>query len=226
MIAAKAPSRDGFLDLARYYTYQMKLLDIDVHLNTEVTTETVKELAPDAVIVATGSVPLVPEIPGIDGENVVNVWQVLNEEVAVGDNVVVIADDDHIQGMSTADFLAERGKKVELLCWNYYAGSKVEPATRQAIYGRLLRNGATMTPNTRVREISGSTVVIVNHFTSEERRIEGVDTVVVSSGSREDNALYYALRDQVPEVYVVGDANGVRKVHDATMDAAVAARAL
>ena len=115
---------------------------------------------------------------------------------------------------------------MELLCWNYYAGSKVEPATRQAIYGRLLRNGVTMTPNTRVREISGSTVVTVNHFTSEERRIEGVDTVVVSSGSREDNALYYALRDQVPEIYVVGDANGVRKVHDATMDAAIAARAL
>jgi 2,4-dienoyl-CoA reductase-like NADH-dependent reductase (Old Yellow Enzyme family)/thioredoxin reductase len=226
LIAAKAPARDGFLDLSRYYTFQMKQLNVDVHLNTEVTPEMVEELAPDAVVVATGSLPLVPTIPGVDGDNVVNVWQVLNEEVEVGDNVVIIGDDDHIQSLSTADFLAERGRKVEVLCWNYYFGSKVEPATRQAIYQRLLRNGATLTPNTRVKEISGKTVVTTNFFTSEERRIEGVDTVVIACGGQENNELYYALRDRVKEIHIVGDANGVRKVHDATMDGAIVGRLL
>jgi len=225
-IAARAPSRDGFLDLGRYYAHQMKLLGVDVHLNTEVTAEMVKEQSPDAVVVATGSVPLVPDIPGVDGENVVNVWQVLNEEAEIGDNVVVIADDDHVQSLSAADFLAERGKKVEVVFWNYYAGSKAEPATRQAIHQRLLRNGVKLTPNTRVREIDGSTVVTVNVFTSEENRIEGVDTVVLGCGGKENNSLYYALKGQVPEIHAVGDANGVRKVHDATMEGATVGRQL
>jgi mycofactocin system FadH/OYE family oxidoreductase 2 len=224
LIAAKAPGRDGFLDLGRYYTHQMKLLNVDTHLNTDVTVEMVKEQKPDAVIVATGSVPLIPDIPGIDGDHVVNVWQVLNGEAKIGDNVVVIGDDDQMQSLSTADFLADEGKKVELLCWGYYHGSKVEPATREAVYQRLLQKGVILTPHTIVNEISGKTVVTMDRFTNEERRIEGVDTVVVGCGGREDNSLFYNLKDQVEEIYIAGDANGVRKVHNATMDGATVGR--
>lgn len=224
LIAAKAPGRDGFLDLSRYYTHQMKLLNIDLHLNTEVSAEMVKEQNPDAIIVATGSVPLIPAIPGINGDNVVNVWQVLNGEVEVGDNVVVMGDDDLMASLSTADFIAEQGKKVEFLCWGYFAGAKVEPATREAVYQRLLQKGVVLSPLTIVNEISDNTVITMDRFTNEERRIEGVDTVVVACGGRENNALYYNLKDQVDEIYVVGDANGIRKVHNATMDGAIVGR--
>jgi thioredoxin reductase len=226
LIAAKAPGRDGFLDLGRYQTYQMKLLNVDVHLNTEVTPETVKKENPDAVVVATGSVPLIPDISGVNGKNVVTVWQVLKDEVEVGNNVVIVGDDDHIQSLSAADFLAEQGKKVEVLCWGYYHGPKVEPATRQAIYQRLLQKGVVLTPNTSVKAISGNTMVTMNVFTNQERRIEGVDTVVIACGGKENNALYYALKDKVKELYVVGDANGIRKIHDATMDGATVGRVL
>ncbi len=224
LIAAKAPGRDGFLDLSRYYTHQMKILNIDLHLNTEVSAEMVKEQNPDAIIVATGSVPHIPDIPGLNGDNVVNVWQVLNQEVEVGDNVVVIGDDDQVASLSTADFLAEQGKKVEFLCWGYYAGAKVEPATREAIHQRLLQKGVIISPLTIVNEVSDNTVITMDRFTNEERRIEGVDTVVVACGGRENNALYYNLKDQVDEIYVVGDANGIRKVHNATMDGAIVGR--
>ena len=71
LIAAKAPGRDGFSELGRYYTHQMKLLKVDVHLNTEATAEIVRKQDPEAVVVATGSVPHIPDIPGLDGDNVV-----------------------------------------------------------------------------------------------------------------------------------------------------------
>ena len=225
-IAAKAPGRDGFLDLGRSYTYQMKLLNVDVHLNTEATTEMVAEQNPDAVVIATGSVPFIPDIPGVDGGNVVETRQVLNEEVTVGNNVVVIGGDGDIESLSVADFLTEQGKKVEVLCPDYHCGVKIEPCTQQAIYQRLFRNGVILTPNTAVREISGNTVIAYNVFSREERRIEGVDTIVIAYGGREDNALYYALKDKVKEIHIIGDAHGVRRVHDATREGAIAGRAL
>lgn len=226
LIAARAPGRDGFLDLPRYYTFQMKLLNIDVHLDTEVTPEMITEQYPDAVVVATGSIPFIPEIPGINNDNVVNVWQVLNEEVEVGDNVVIIGDDQDTQSTSTTDFLAEHGKKVELLTWGYYIGTKLEPTTLFTVYQRLFQKGVVITPHTRVREISGNTVVTFNYYTDEERRIEGVDTVVVACGGREDNALYYAIKDRVKEIHLAGDAIGIRRIHHATMDGATVGRAL
>ena len=224
LIAAKAPGRDGFLDLSRYYTFQMKLLNVDVHLNAEVTVEMVKEQAPDVVVVATGSVPLIPDIPGIDGDNVVEVRQVLNEEVEVGNKVVIIAGDDDIESLSTADFLAERGKKVEVICWAYYCGAKLETCTKQSIHQRLLSKGVILTPQTWIREISDNTVIAYNVYTHEEHRIEGVDTIVVACAGREDHSLYNALKDQVREIHEIGDAN--RKLRGATADGAALGRAL
>ncbi|MDP2919114.1 MAG: hypothetical protein Q8O43_02705 [Dehalococcoidia bacterium] len=71
---------------------------------------------------------------------------------------------------------------------------------------------------------AGRTVVAYNVFTRAERRIEGVDTVVYAYGGKEENSLYYALKDKVKEVYKIGDANGVRRVHDATREGAVVGR--
>jgi NADPH-dependent 2,4-dienoyl-CoA reductase/sulfur reductase-like enzyme len=226
LIAAKAPGRDGFLDLGRYYTYQMQLLKVDVHPNSEVTPELVEKEHPDAVVVATGSVPLLPDIPGIDGPNVCQVRQVLNGEVQTGEKVVIIAGEEHMQALTAADFLAEQGKKVEILTSSYYAGVTVEPETKQAVYQRLFQKGVVITPHTGVKEIAGKTVVAYNVFTRNERRIEVVDTVVIAWGDREENALYYTLKDKVKEVHKIGDANGVRRVHDATREGAIVGRAL
>ena len=226
LIAAKAPGRDGFLELGRYYTHQMKLLKVDVHLNTEVIAEMVRREDPQAVVVATGSVPHIPDIPGVDKDNVVEVREVLNGEAKVGDSVVIIGFDGDIQSLNCAEFLAERGRKVEILSMGYQLGAKLDSATKHAIHQRLFQKGVRLTPHTGVKEISGNAITAFNIFTNEERRIEGVDTVVIGCGGQEDNALYYALKDKVREIHLVGDANGIRRIVDATLDGATVGRAL
>jgi len=98
--------------------------------------------------------------------------------------------------------------------------------TFHTIYQRVLSKGVVLTPHTRVKEISGKTVVTFNYYTDEERIIEDVDTVVIACGGVENNKLYYELKDKVKEIYLVGDALGIRRIHHATTDGATVARAL
>ena len=227
LIAAKAPGRDGFEELGRYFTYQMKLLRVDLHLNTEVTAEMVVERAPDAVVIATGSVPFIPDIPGSEGENVLEVRQVLNGEVKVGDTVIIIAGELGMQALSTADYLAEQGKKVEVLYpYNQVIPMAIEPNTRQAVYQRLYRNGVIITPDTGVKRISGGMVMAFNALTNEERQIDDVDNVIMAYGGKPDDALHGALKDTVKEIHVVGEAHCIRKLHHITMDGATVGRLL
>ena len=226
LVAAKAPGREEMGEVARYYRYQMKLLGVDVHLNSEATVQTVEKEKPDVVVVATGSVPRVPhDIKGIEQDNVVkNVRDVLTGKAEVGQNVLIIDCQRHIQGLSTADFLAQQGKKVEVVTHDPAPGQDMEGGTRMALTRRLFQAGVKITPNMRLKEISGDTVTLANFYTDEETVIENVDTVILSYGGVENNELYYALKGKVGELYACGDCRGVRKLVWATNDGAAIGR--
>jgi 2,4-dienoyl-CoA reductase-like NADH-dependent reductase (Old Yellow Enzyme family)/thioredoxin reductase len=225
-IAAKAPGREDFAEVTRYYTYQMKLLGVGIHLSTEVTIEMVEKENPDAVVVATGSQPFIPPFPGANTADVVEVRAVLGEKVAVGEKVVLVSLEHYMPGLSTADFLAERGKKVEFLTDAIYAGAQVDSSTIEVIYRRLLSKGVTITPLTRIKEIQGNTVLTFNVLTNTERLINGVDTVVVSTGGRADDALYCSLKGKVKELYAVGHCLSPRRLLDSILDGARVGRLL
>ena len=226
LLAAKAPARDGLLDIGRYLTYQMKLAGVDVHLNIEATPDLVRKARPEVVIVANGSLIMTPDIPGVDQDNVVDARDVLSGKAQVGQNVLVIAGEYHIQALSVADLLASQGKKVEIVCDEYATGWQLDVMTRHAVHQRLFQEGVVFSPCTAVRQISGNTVLAVNSLTRQERNIEGVDTVVVAFGGREDLSLYRSLKGLAKEVYAVGDCTGARRAIDAIADGSKLGRAI
>ena len=224
LLDAKAPGRSELLEMARYYGRQMELLGVDVHLGSEADMETVEAEKPDVVVVATGSKPMVPKsIPGIDQDNVVsNVRDVLSGRAQVGENVLIADNQWNIEGLVTADFLAEQGKKVEVIFPFEAPASAAEEVTRMALRQRLENAGVTMSRGTSLRSISGSSVTVGGG--RGNRDIEGVDTIILSYGSVEDSDLYLALKDRFPEVHAAGDCNGVRKRRWAVNDGAVIGR--
>jgi len=217
-IASKATGRTDFDEMPRYYTYQMELLGVDVHLESEVTPEMVSEANPDAVVVATGSVPFELDVPGGDQKNVVEPRGVLQGKAEVGQRVLVIAGEHNMQALSTAETLAEKGKKVQVITEAFYAGSQAPLGHCSNVYGRLLRAGVTITPLTAVKEIRGTTVVTSNVLTGKEGKIEGSDTVVAAMGGKADDALYRSLKGEVKELYAVGDCTQPRLVPQVTLD--------
>jgi mycofactocin system FadH/OYE family oxidoreductase 2 len=218
ILAAKIPKREDFAEVPRYYTYQMNHLGVEVVLETEVTAEMVKEKNPDAVVIATGSAPVRPPVPGGDRANVVWVRDVIRGEATVGERVVVIAAEHHEQALGVANFLASQGKKVELINHCLYAGIELDSGTMGFMYRQLLNQGGAITPLTRVKEIEEQAVVTLNVLTGAERRIEGVDSVVIAAIGQADDTLYRTLKGELKEIYAVGQCLSPRLLPDSIWD--------
>lgn len=204
----------------------MTRLGVEVRLQVEATPELVLAEAPDAVIIATGSHPYIPPIPGVDGKHVVTDRDVLLGRARVGDRVVLIDDVHTQQALSTAEFLLDRGRRVEVVSRLFYPGQEIGITSIVPLYARLFAKGATLTSHTELRAVEGSTVVVANVYSGVERRIEGVDTVVLAMGSRSTDGLYRALKGRVQELHAVGDCVAPRGVHHALLEGTRAARAL
>jgi thioredoxin reductase len=217
-IAAKAPGRQDMAEPVRYYETQFKLLGVDVHLGSPVDVGTVEEANPDAVIVATGGVPAPATFPGADQPSVVQARDVLSGKAQAGKRVVLVATDRGMEGLTTADFLSERGSDVEVLIPHAFLGFPVEPITLILLLMRLDAKGVTLTAGSDVKAVEGNKVVVANAFTGRQRVIEGIDTVVVARGSKADDGLYKRLKGKVRELYAAGQCVAPRKLLDSTLE--------
>jgi mycofactocin system FadH/OYE family oxidoreductase 2 len=226
LLAARAPARAEYAGIVRFLVAQVEKLAVDVRLAVEATAASVLAERPDSVVVATGSHPFVPPVPGGDGKHVVTDRDVLSGDAPVGANVVVVDDVHTQQALSTAELLLEQGKRVEVLSPLFYVGQDIGVTSIAPLYKRLVTAGVVLTPGTELRAVEGSAVVVANVYSGAERRIEGVDTVVLSAGSRSTDSLYRALKGRVAELYAVGDCVAPRGVHQAILDATRVARAI
>jgi mycofactocin system FadH/OYE family oxidoreductase 2 len=225
-IASRAPARAELAGILRFLVRQVEKLAIDCRLRVEASPDSVLAESPEAVIIATGSLPHVPALPGLDGKHVVSDWDVLLDRVEVGERVVVV-DDVHTQrGLSTAEYLLDRGRRVEVLSRLFYAGQDVGVTSIAPLYTRLFTKGVTFTPHTDLVAVEGSTVVVANVYTRQAHRIEGVDTVVLSMGSRSTDALYRTLKGKVPTLHAIGDCVAPRGIHQALLEGTRVARTI
>ena len=226
IIAAKAPERSEIAGIIRWLIPQVEKAGVDIHLNTEVAAELAIKENPDAVVIATGSSPMRPSIPGATDEKLVDERSVLMGKARVGQKVVVLDGEGHLAGCSTADFLAEQGKQVYILAKEYMVGDAIDDYTRVLLYRRLLEKGVVFMPLTWIRAISDGAVITYNTFTSQEVRIEGVDTVVHAVGSIANDQLYNSLKVKFKEIYAVGDCVAPREVMHAIYEGSKVGREL
>ncbi|HXJ83904.1 MAG TPA: FAD-dependent oxidoreductase [Candidatus Methylomirabilis sp.] len=226
LIAARAPARAEYGGIVRFLARQVAKLAVDCRLRLEATVETVLAEAPDVVIVATGSHPHVPLLPGLDGKHVVTDRDVLLGRAEIGDRVVVVDDVHTQQGLSTAECLLDQGRRVEVISRLFHPGQDVGVTSSVPLYTRLFRKGVTMTPHTELVAVEGSTVVVANAYTGDRRRIEDVDTVILSMGSRSTDALYRGLKGRVAALHAIGDCVAPRGIHQAILEGTRVARAI
>jgi mycofactocin system FadH/OYE family oxidoreductase 2 len=217
-LITKAASRQEFGSVVRYLSHQVEKLSIDVRLQTAATADTILAERPDAVVVATGSVPARPAIVGIDAPTVCDVTDLLAGRVHPGKRTVVIDGECFYRALTAADFLLDHESDVEVLSPVFFVGMNVAMPSLIITYMNLCSKGAVFTPMHMVRSITDHTVNAFHVFSFADRTITDVDTVVLAYPGRAENALYRRLKGQVPELYQIGDCVAPRKVDMAILE--------
>ena len=228
LLAAQAPGREEMAEVERYYTAELKRLEVAVHLQSDVTFDLIAREAPDAVVLATGSSPRLPDIPTTGAVQVVDARAVLAGDVPLQEaqRVLVVAGEHHIQALSTADFLTTHGCQVDVITEALYAGAQLETGTLERLYHRLLTQGVVITPLTAVQAIGDRTVTTMHVMTKHTSHKPDIDLVVLAYGGEARDALSETARTAVDEVHVIGDAQAPRRLMDAILDGARIGRLL
>ncbi|MBZ4666329.1 FAD-dependent oxidoreductase [Mahella sp.] len=206
------PPNKGEIDMFIVWQYnQLKKHGVNIHFNTELTADIVEQETPDAVIVATGGEPLIPNIPGKDRPNVVNANDVLLGKVNVGHRVIVIGGG--MVGSETADHLANHGKEVMIVEMLPVIAKDEEAAVRYFLMKDLKQNDVKIYVNAPVKEILDDG--IISEIDGTETKIGPADTIVLAIGARSVNTLTRQLEGKVPQVIAIGDAVKVCKALEA-----------
>jgi thioredoxin reductase len=216
LTAMKGAGRDEFGVIVRNEKGQVDKAGVTVRLGESASTEQLLGEHPDVVIIATGSQPKAQPVGGAEGPGIFNVWQVLNGEADLGENVCLIDYDGHHRASATAEFLANLGKKVHMITSSLFVGAELGPT--QDLYlarQRLLQKGVSFTPDIAVMEVSGEIGAKVvkgfNVYNNVWDQWGPYDSLVLAMGQKVDDALYMSLKGKVPELYRIGDSVAPRK---------------
>jgi 2,4-dienoyl-CoA reductase (NADPH2) len=238
-IAGAPPHKHELLEFIRYYRAMVQRHGIPLHLNTTVDLELIRNHAPDHIVAAEGARALIPPIPGAEGSDVLDAWQVLKENPMLGKRVAIVGGG--AVGLETALFVAARGTLTPdvvhfLMAYDAMpperikelmfagtssvtvfemldkAGKDVGKSTRWILMDRLDRCAVTIQTGARVHSIDKGEVIWERE---DSRYSDRFDTIILASGSRSERHLSDLLADaEIPHT-VVGDAVAPGRLNDA-----------
>ncbi len=208
---------DVILDTIRWFKLQMTKAGVKLQLKTEVTPELVKQIKPDAIVLATGGIIKIPEIPGIDKRNVLLVSKLdtllflVGPKLAawgskfpftmpVGKKVVILGGEHH--ACELAEFFTKRNRKVTIVNPGTVWAEGMTVDDREFLMPWFKRKGVVKYEGAKFVKVTSEGVVIT---TKEGQTVTlECDTVVPTTLLRTNLELADKLKGIVPEIYTVG----------------------
>ena len=230
---------------------QIKKLGVEVKLNSEVNIQIIEEFQPDAVIFAAGSLEFKPDIPGINGSNVLTLLEYLEDPKQAGDNVVILGGQE---GAEIAVGLARQKKNVVLLEESELIADTpyfIHSGRRSELHRFMFEEGFAVYTSSKLKEITKTSVVFeaieprfvdgqpdwmtagsyvvkkVETKDDKEKSVERnapADTVILALGRHSNRSLMEDLKNVTKEIYEVGDATDVKDIRHSIHSAAKVGR--
>jgi 2,4-dienoyl-CoA reductase-like NADH-dependent reductase (Old Yellow Enzyme family)/thioredoxin reductase len=202
------PFKREMYELALTLARQAAAAGVDIRLNTPVTREYAERENPDALIVAVGSTPLVPPIPGLESENVVIVNDYHLHKDAVGPAVVVLGGG--LAGCEIAVHLAREGKAVSLVEIKDDLAPDANVRHRPILLDEIAALGIAVHTGCTGRRVTPEGVVCADRD-GEEKLVPGA-SVICALGQRSNRKDAEALLDCASHVAQIGDCVRVANI--------------
>ena len=211
--AAAMELKQDMKDYLDYICRKAMNCGADVRLNTEATPEIINELNPDALVIAVGAEPFMPEVPGIDLSHVHWAADADMEKCEVGSNIAIIGGGS--LGLESAYTQSARGKKVKV----FEILPQLSGRELKEILPLLEKNGVEVFAGRRLVAIHPDKIVCTAIGTGEVEEYP-CDTVLISAGLVSRTQAVEKMRRLLPEteIYIIGDAKEPRSLGDAVHD--------
>jgi len=213
-LASAPPGKEKIKWYLDYLIREIERENIESKPGQPVNSETIIEGNPDAVIIATGATPVIPDIPGVAAKSVCTTWQLLGGENRIEDKVVFIIGGGSV-GCETALYLVSKNKKVIISEMLSGLALDLEPINRMDLLSRMQIPEIQVLLNRKVEEIEKDCVVISDGENREEVK---ADVIVLAAGVERVNDLERDIKEKVDEIYVIGDCKKPRKIMDAVYE--------
>ncbi|HZT18541.1 MAG TPA: FAD-dependent oxidoreductase [Dongiaceae bacterium] len=226
LLAQMLPGRAEFGGLITNREQELASTGVEVSLDAPVDRRLVEALAPDAIVIATGARPYLPEIEGRESAHAVDAWAAVRDEANIGSRVVIADWRCDWIGMGLAEKLALAGRHVRLAVNGVHAGQNLQMYLRDHWAAKLHRLGVEVIPYARLYGLDESNAYFMHSVSGEAIICEEVDTTVLALGHAPDVRLEAELRDMGLEVEMAGDCLSPRSAEEAVYEGLLAGRAV
>ena len=201
-IAAIPPFKQDIAKAINYYVHMCKKHGVEIKTGTEATADLIISGEPDAVIIATGSEPVIPDEKWLRDERVVFVSDILEGKKQTGSRVLIAGGG--MIGCEVADFLGEHLHDVTVIEMLPEIARDMPLSSKYFLLKRFEEYSIRVENETKMISLTDTGVIVEKN--GKHIHLEGFDTIVLALGNRSVNLLEKQLEEKVPELHVIGDA--------------------
>jgi 2,4-dienoyl-CoA reductase-like NADH-dependent reductase (Old Yellow Enzyme family)/thioredoxin reductase len=204
-------------ELASFLISQVKDLGIHIKVGEEVDERVIDKIEPDLVILATGSLPIKPDVTGVQN-NFLTAEEILTG-APFGRNVFIIGGG--MVGCETAEFLADKGAKVTVVEKLDHIATDMGLLTKTLLVKRMKQKGIKIFTKKTVIEINPGGLILGEDGHNES--IDHVDTIVLAMGYKSDIHMPKIIEEKGIPFYRIGDCleprNMMEAIHEGFLQA-------
>jgi len=220
LLAGAGKLRRKMLEIAEFYERQARAGRFEVRTGASADEATVMELDPEVVVIATGSRPVRPAVHGFETEKILTVRELLEGPAPAGKRVLIVDRLGGHEAFVAADVLAGAGCEVQYISPLSKVGERLGPRDGGVLYEELAGRGVGFEAGLDIGHAADDGVVLKRVATGREIDYGRFELIVFAGEEEPVNELGSLLEKLVPELRVIGAADGNPSIRSATLDGA------